>query len=47
MTVETLLDVWASLFVITVTAAVGYCVLSLVALGIKVFRKWRKDVNRC
>lgn len=44
---ETVLDVWASLFVITATAAVGFCVLQLVALGIKMFKKWNRSRNRC
>lgn len=47
MSYETVLDLYASIFVITATAAIGFCVFQLVALGIKLFRKWRKDVNRC
>jgi len=44
---DTLIDLWISMAIITFTAAIGFCVLSLVSLGIKLFRKWRKDVNRC
>lgn len=47
MSYETVLDIYASIFVITATAAIGFCVLRLVAFGIKMFNKWRKDINRC
>lgn len=37
----------ASIAVIAFTAVSGFIIYSLVAFGIKKFKRWRKKVNRC
>lgn len=44
---DTLIDAYLSFAVVVLTATFGWAAISLVAIGVKAFKRWRKDVNRC